>query len=63
MRNCKEVSRLVSLSQEQKLKFMERAELKFHLFMCKNCKYFSDNISILRSGLRGFASGKDEESK
>lgn len=63
MRSCKEVSRLISKSQEQKLKLMERAELKVHLMMCKHCRNFSKNVSTMRNALKGFASGKNEDSK
>lgn len=61
MRSCKEVAKLISISQEEKLTFGQRAELKFHLFMCKHCKHFSKNVNTLRSALRGFSSGEHED--
>gem|GEM_PF-4171109 len=59
MRNCQEVSKLISLSQEKTLTFMERAELKYHLFMCKNCQYFNDNMNNLSTALKRFRDRKD----
>lgn len=63
MRSCKEVSRLLSASQEQKLTFMQRAELKLHLAMCKHCSRFNNNLTAIRSAVQGFADGENEKNE
>lgn len=54
MRSCEQVSKLISLSQEQKLSLPQRMELKMHLMMCKHCKNLDRNLSTIRSALRRF---------
>lgn len=63
MLSCQEVSRLVSLAQERKLRWNERLRLNLHLMMCKHCKSFNTNIKTLRVAMRDFAKKKDEEKR
>ncbi|MFQ5432320.1 MAG: zf-HC2 domain-containing protein [Nitrospinota bacterium] len=46
--SCKEASRLVSLSMDTELSFLQRVSLKFHLSMCKHCKQFARQINYIR---------------
>ncbi len=47
MISCKEATHLSSKKEEGKLTRMQRWELAFHLFICKNCKAFVRNSNFL----------------
>lgn len=51
MLSCKQASMLVSQSLERKLNGRERFALRMHLFICKYCKRFSQQINGLRVAL------------
>jgi hypothetical protein len=55
MLNCKEVTQLISESQERKLPLLEKIPLKFHLMMCLGCKNFSKQVPFLSQAMRAFA--------
>jgi len=61
MLNCKEVTRLISESQERKLSLLEKMPLKFHLMMCSGCKNFSQQVPFLSQAMRAFAKWKGNE--
>lgn len=63
MRSCKEVARLISLSQEQKLSLSQRMELKLHFSLCNKCKRLDDNMKTLRKALKQFSEGQHEENQ
>jgi hypothetical protein len=52
MRNCKEVSMLLSQSQERVLGRIERLAVKLHLLLCKGCSNFSRQLTFLRTAVR-----------
>jgi hypothetical protein len=52
MMTCKEASRLISEGQERPLKPRERWGLRFHLWICDNCRHFERHIRFLRKALR-----------
>jgi hypothetical protein len=52
MMTCKEASRLISEGQERPLKLMEYWGLRFHLWMCDNCRRFERQMEFLRTALR-----------
>ena len=52
MKNCKEISKLVSESMERKLKFSERMELFLHLAMCRLCRFFRDNLRAIQTATK-----------
>lgn len=60
MLNCREVTRLVSESQERKLSVAERLSLNLHLMMCDGCKNFSRQVPFLRRAMRAYAERVDE---
>lgn len=64
MLKCKEVTHLVSESQDRKLSLSERLQLEMHLAMCTGCSNFRRQMSFLREACRnyrGVGSGKDEQ--
>lgn len=60
MLNCREVTRLVSESQERSLSVTEKISLNLHLMMCDGCRNFSRQLPFLRKAMRSFAEGLDE---
>jgi Putative zinc-finger len=51
MFNCKEVTRLVSESLDRKLPIHQRAGIRVHLFMCKFCSRYQQQLMFLRKNL------------
>jgi hypothetical protein len=51
MISCKEASRLISEGQERQLGRMECWSLRFHLWMCHNCRRFEQQMQFLRKTL------------
>ena len=47
MFNCRKATFLVSKQEEQKLSFGERMRLSIHLSMCKFCKEFEKQSSLI----------------
>lgn len=47
MRNCKELTELVSRACDEPIGFGEKIELKLHLMMCKKCRHFAKNNAVL----------------
>ena len=48
MRNCLEMTRLISEGQDRPLTKIEKMEISFHTMMCVGCKSFQKNSNILR---------------
>lgn len=59
MLNCREVTRLLSESQERTLGLQERMPLKMHLMMCKGCRNFGKQMNTLREMARTYAKRED----
>lgn len=55
MLSCKDVSRLLSESQDRKLTVSERLKLEMHLAMCKGCSNFRKQMNFLREACRRYA--------
>lgn len=64
---CKDATLLCSKQAELRLSFRERMQLKIHLLLCKPCRYFSKQVSLLLQSYRKFAEQQSatwsEESK
>jgi len=64
MLNCKEVTRLLSESQERPLILREKLTLNMHTMMCPACRNFGKHMKILRATAKTFANrgvnGKDD---
>jgi len=60
MPSCKEVSRLVSEGLDRDLGFGERVALRVHFLMCKGCRNFERQMTMLRKILRDLSQSEDE---
>ncbi len=63
MLNCHDATRLMSESQERKLKFREKLPLQLHLMMCSGCFNFNVQMGALRMMSREYAKGKNRQKK
>lgn len=60
MLNCREVTRLVSESQERKLSMVEKMSLNLHLMVCDGCKNFSLQVPFLRHAMKAYSERLDD---
>ena len=58
MLKCKEVTHLLSESQDRKLTLSERLRLEMHLVMCGGCKNFKDQMVFLRQACRRYMTAR-----
>ncbi len=54
MLSCKEVTHLLSESQDRKLTLAEKAHLEMHLAMCKGCTNFKSQMKFLREACKRY---------
>lgn len=47
MLNCKQASRIISQSLDTPLPLSDRMKLKFHLFICKACNRFNQQLRLI----------------
>ncbi|MHB9116722.1 MAG: anti-sigma factor family protein [Burkholderiales bacterium] len=47
MLSCKDVSHLVARSADRKLSLTERVGLRFHLWICDQCRRFEHNMALI----------------
>jgi hypothetical protein len=52
MVSCKEVTRLISESMDRQMPFGQRMAMRMHLFMCKFCSRYRDQLLLLRNAMR-----------
>ncbi len=52
MLSCKEVSKLISLSQDRPLSPWERVSVRLHLFVCKLCRRYRNQLIFLTRAVR-----------
>jgi predicted anti-sigma-YlaC factor YlaD len=55
MLSCREVTRLVSDSQERPLALQERLSLRMHLAVCSACRNFEEQMATIRAAMRRLA--------
>lgn len=48
MFNCKEVSKLLSVSMDRELSWSQKMGVRFHLMMCKYCTRFHKQLRQMR---------------
>lgn len=60
MLNCREVTRLLSESQERTLSLSERMSLKVHLLICAGCRNFGQQMDALRQIARAYVKGAND---
>lgn len=56
-RSCLKATHLLSEAQERELHLGERVSLRVHLMMCRGCRRFGDQVSVLRQLARAYAQG------
>lgn len=49
MMNCKDV--MTKLSSDEKLSFMKKMDLKFHLLMCRGCSRFKEQLALIKDNV------------
>ena len=57
MLKCKDVTHLLSESQDRRLKLAERVQLKMHLAVCQGCTRYQQQLNFIRRACRAFAGG------
>jgi len=57
MLNCREVTRLLSESQDRTLGLTKRMTVKIHLMMCTGCRNFGVQMDTLRQMARAYVKG------
>ncbi|RXZ45275.1 zf-HC2 domain-containing protein [Crenobacter cavernae] len=58
MMNCREASRLISASLDRPLTPWEQGKLRFHLFLCNNCREFTRQMRLIRVAARRAGNGE-----
>ena len=61
MLKCKDITHLVSESQDRKLSVSERLQLEMHLVMCTGCSNFRRQMIFLREACRRYRSPAAEK--
>ncbi|AXE32326.1 hypothetical protein DK842_21860 [Chromobacterium phragmitis] len=57
--NCRAASRLISAGLDRPLSATEHVRLRMHLFLCGNCRQFSQQLGALREAARRAGQGED----
>lgn len=63
MLSCKEVTHLLSESQDRPLGMSEKMQLEMHLAICKGCKNFKSQMSFLREACKRYLVDHNGEGK
>jgi len=61
MMNCKQASQLISRGLDENLSTRERFALKFHLFLCKYCSRFSQQLSALHVAINNMGKNIEDD--
>ena len=59
--NCKEVSFLLSQTEDRRISLLERLRLRAHLKVCVGCMNFQRQLNFLRRAIRQHPALKDED--
>ena len=59
--NCKEVSVLLSQTEDRRIELLERLRLRAHLKVCVGCMNFQRQLNFLRKAIRQHPALKDED--
>lgn len=49
---CRQATRLQSEARDRRLSFFEKLGLRLHLFLCKWCRRYGEQLEFLRSAAR-----------
>ncbi len=63
MFDCREISRLVSMSMDARLTLYQRTGLRLHLLMCRYCTRHRRQLFFLRELMHGYSRLCDTRSK
>lgn len=63
MKNCREITRLLSEAQERELTLNERASLRLHTMICSGCRNFGRQVDILRDISRAYSRGAADQAR
>jgi hypothetical protein len=55
---CKEAHRILCEAQDQKLSFIRRLTLRWHLAICDHCTRFGRQLGFLRKALKTYRDGE-----
>jgi hypothetical protein len=61
MMNCKQASQLISRTLDETLSLRERFALKLHLYLCKYCSRFSQQLHNLHITLRNMGKSIEDD--
>lgn len=61
MLTCKEITHLLSESQDRKLSISEKVQLEMHLAMCKGCRNFKEQMQFLRDACRKYLARQKDD--
>ncbi|MBI1914090.1 MAG: zf-HC2 domain-containing protein [Planctomycetes bacterium] len=61
MLSCKDVTELISQSQDRKLPWYQRLRVRLHVLMCRSCSYFRRQMLLLRDALRHLRGTAEDE--
>lgn len=48
MRSCRDVAHLVLEAGDRRLRWRERAAVRLHMWICKACPRFEDQVNLMR---------------
>lgn len=63
MLTCKEITHLLSESQDRKLSISERVQTEMHLAMCKGCRNFKEQMRFLRKACKKYLAGPNGDTE
>lgn len=61
MMNCKQASQLISRTLDETLSIRERFALKLHLYLCKYCSRFSQQLHNLHIALHNMGKSIEDD--
>lgn len=59
--DCKDVSRMISDSQDLTLPAAERARMRLHFVVCETCRNVNEQFSFLRRAMRQIDRSKEPD--
>ncbi len=54
MLTCKEISKLLSQAQDQRLRLRHRLSLRLHFMLCDGCTNFQKQLEFIRVAIRQY---------
>lgn len=63
MKNCEQITRLLSDGQERPLSWKERMAVRLHVSMCSGCRNFGAQMPRLRQIARAYAKSDADDAE